>query len=240
MNYIFLLFYNGLFYKGSQSQLNFYTIHDIFLYILYKFNKKIVKSLISSRTDKGVNCLFQIFQIFGKDYYNKKYLINYLNSLNFNIIGVVQVSKKFHCIYSVLSRYYCYIFSLKKELFFNYGFFLNYSLNFYLIIYFFKNFIGFKNFFIFDFYKNFFFYNSSKLIYEINFYKKNLYIYIVIKGNSFLYKMIRNIISYLMYFIYNNYNTYIYNFFYLKYYLFFLPPICPNYLFLIYIKYLLQ
>lgn len=242
MNYIISISYNGFFFKGSQSQLNFSTIHDNFIFFFFKFNKKINKIKFSSRTDKGVNSLLQIIQLYSKKYYFKNKLINYFNYFNkyINVLNIIQITKKFHSLYSIISRIYCYIFSFNKNIFFNYSFFLNINFNIYLLICLLKHILGLKNFFIFDSYKNFFFYKSVRIIYEINIYKKNNYLYFIVKGNSFLYNMIRNIISFLIYLIYNNYNLCIfYNFFYSKNYLFFLKPINSNFLFLIYINYLL-
>lgn len=242
MNYIIFICYNGFFFNGSQSQLNFMTVHDNFTFFFFKFNKKINKIKFSSRTDKGVNSLFQIVYVYNKNFLLKNKIIDYFNYFNkyINILNIIQISRKFHSTYSVLSRVYCYIFSFKNNIFFNYSFFLNLNFNIYLLICILKHILGIKNFFIFDFYKKIFFYNSIRIIYEINIYKKNNYLYLIIKGNSFLYNMIRNIISFLMYLIYNNYNLSIfYSFFYLKNFLFFLNPINSNFLFLIYINYLL-
>lgn len=241
MNYLIIICYNGFFFNGSQSQLNFSTIHDNFIFFFFKFNKKINKIKFSSRTDKGVNSLFQIIHIYNKNYYFKNKIINYFNYFNkyIEVLNIVQISKKFHSLYSIISRVYCYIFSFEKSVFLNYIFFLNINLNIYLLICLLKHILGLKNFFIFNFYKKDLFYKSVRIIYEINFYKKKKYLYFVIKGNSFLYNMIRNIISFLIYLIYNNYNLSVfYSFFYLKYYLFILTPIISNPLFLIYINYL--
>lgn len=238
MNYLIFVFYNGLFYRGSQSQLNFNTISDKIFFYLFKLNKKIYKTIFSGRTDSGVNSLYQIIHIFRKKVFLKKkiFLINnFLKNIFF--FSIIQVSKKFHSIYSVISRIYCYIFSFFKNIY-SYFFFLKFNINFYFLIYYIKYLIGLKNFFIFNSLPYLF--NNIKLIYEINFFKKNLFFYFIIKSNSFLYNMIRNIISFLLYIIYNVYNISVFlYFFYLKY-IFFLFPISPYSLFLIYINYPLK
>ncbi|ASS47138.1 tRNA pseudouridine synthase A [Candidatus Nasuia deltocephalinicola] len=235
MNYIIYISYNGFFYLGSQSQLNFKSIHDQILLSFFKLNKKIYKIVFSSRTDKKVNSLLQIIQIYNKSFFLKKKIFIINNILkNISINAIIQISKKFHSVYSVISRIYCYIFNFYK-CFFNFFFLKKKKINIYFLFFFINHLIGLKNFLLFNslFIDKL---NCIRLIYEINIVKKNNFLYFIIKGNSFLYNMIRNIISYFLFLIFNNYEIFFLSIFYLNYN-FFLPSVYSYSLFLVYINY---
>ncbi len=196
--------YNGSRYIGWQKQNeNDLSIQSIIECKLYNIFGYYIRIFCSSRTDSGVHSIGQIFHFDILNYIDIKKILYSLNSIlpnDINIKWIKYVNFNFHSRYNALARRYIYIIynsAIKSSFLNKLVTFCNYKLDINLMIKSSRFLIGKHNFSSF---------RSSgcesknpvKIIYYLNIFKKNHFIYFDIKANSFLYKMVRNIISCLL------------------------------------------
>ncbi len=196
--------YNGSLYHGWQKQYkNDNSIQNIIensLFLLFKYN---IKIFCSSRTDIGVHSLGQTFHFDIKKYIKIDLILNLLNNIlpiYICIKWIKYVYNNFNARYNAIARKYIYIIynSNLKSVFLNklVTYYNNYiNINFMLKAS--KYLIGRHNFSSFRSSKcesN----NPYKTIFYLNIYKINNFIFFDIKANSFLYHMVRNIVSSLL------------------------------------------
>ncbi len=197
--------YNGNNYNGFQKQYskNVKTIQQIIENILTKISGNEVKIFCSSRTDKGVHSIGQIFHFDTNIYKREK---DWLNISNYNLPNdicfkwVKYVSLNFHARHNVIARRYIYVILnsfLNSSLLYNLVLIFKKKLNIDLMINASKFLLGINDFSSFrssGCQSN----NTIKYIFYFNIFKKGMYIFFDIKANSFLYHMVRNIISCLL------------------------------------------
>ncbi len=196
--------YKGTNYLGWQRQLHINnSIQEVIEKCLSKIAKHKIRIFCSSRTDSGVHSLGQIFHFDTLCYKLEK---EWLLISNFNLPKdisfkwVKYVKKNFHARYNVFSRRYLYFIwnsrirssFLDKLVMYYYN-----KVDISLMIKASKYLLGIHDFTSFqssgceskNIYKN---------IMHLNIFKKNMYIIFDIKANSFLYHMVRNIVSSLL------------------------------------------
>ncbi len=196
--------YNGINYIGWQKQLhNCFSIQEIIEKCLSKISCHKVNIVCSSRTDSGVHSLGQIFHFDTYIYKSEK---EWLLISNFNLPyditfkWVKYVKNNFHARYNVFSRRYLYIIlnsNIRSSFLNKLVMYCNYNLNIDLMLQASYYLLGKHNFSSFrssgceskNPYKN---------IMHLNIFKKKKYIIFDIKADSFLYRMVRNIISSLL------------------------------------------
>ncbi len=214
--------YNGYFYNGWQKQKkNDNSIQSVIensLFILFNYY---VKIFCSSRTDIGVHSLGQTFHFEIKKYIKINKILKFLNYILPNYIyinWIKYVNNNFHARYNAIARRYIYIIYNNKIkcIFLNkLVTFINTNIDINLMLIASKFLIGRHDFSSF---------RSSgceskssyKIIFYLNIYKKNNFIFFDIKANSFLYHMVRNIVSSLLLV-----GTYKYSFLWIKDFLFY-------------------
>ncbi len=196
--------YNGYNYIGWQKQLHSHlSIQEVIETCLSKIAKHKIKIFCSSRTDSGVHSLGQIFH-FDTFCYKKEN--HWLLISNFNLPNditfkwVKYVNNHFHARYNVYSRRYLY-FILNSKI---RSSFLNNLVTYYLgnininlMLQASKFLLGKHDFSSFqssgceskNVYKN---------IMHLKIFKRKMYIIFDIKADSFLYHMVRNIVSCLL------------------------------------------
>ncbi len=199
--------YNGNNYHGFQKQFNCYkhikTIQGIIEKVLTKISGSKVKIFYSSRTDKGVHSIGQIFH-FNTNIYKREE--EWLNISNYNLPNDIvfrwirYISWNFHARYNIIARRYIYI--ILNSYFYSsflYNLVLTFKkkLNVNLMLKASKILLGINDFSSFrssGCQSN----NVIKYIFYFNIFKKGSFIIFDIKANSFLYHMVRNIISCLL------------------------------------------
>lgn len=214
--------YNGSLYHGWQKQYkNDNSIQSIIensLFLLFKYN---IKIFCSSRTDIGVHSLGQTFHFDIKKYIKTDFILNFLNNIlpiYIYIKWIKYVSIKFNARYNAIAKKYIYVIynSNKKLIFLNklvtcIDTYIDVNIMFKASRYL----IGKHNFNSFKSPKcesN----NFYKTILYFNIYKLNNFIFFEIIANSFLYHMVRNIVSSLLLV-----GTYKYSIFWIKDFLFY-------------------
>ncbi len=196
--------YNGFFYHGWQKQNkndnSIQCVIENYLSLFFNYN---IKIFCSSRTDIGVHSLGQIFHFDIKKYIKINLILNYLNNVLLNYIlikWIKYVSINFHSRYNAIARRYIYVMCNID----NKSIFLNKLVTYYneyidinLMLKASRCLIGKHDFSSFRSSKCES-KNPYKIIFYINIYKYKKFIFFDIKANSFLYHMVRNIISSLL------------------------------------------
>ncbi len=196
--------YNGSKYIGWQRQLhNRLTIQEIIENCLSNISMHKINIICSSRTDSGVHSLGQIFHFDTLIYKSEK---EWLLIANFNLPyditfkWIKHVSNNFHARYNVYSRRYLYIIynssirsSFLNKLVMYYNNYLNINLMLKAALFFLgkHDFSSFRS-------SGCESKNPYKNIMHLNIFKKKKYLIFDIKADSFLYHMVRNIISSLL------------------------------------------
>ncbi len=196
--------YNGSQYHGWQKQFkNDNSIQSIIensLFLLFKYN---IKIFCSSRTDVGVHSLGQTFHFDIKKYIKINFLLNLLNKIlpiYICIKWIKYVYMKFNARYNAIARRYIYIIynsNLKSVFLDKLVTYNSNDININIMLKASKFLIGRHNFNSFrssGCESN----NSYKTIFYLNIYKLGNFIFFDIKANSFLYHMVRNIVSSLL------------------------------------------
>ncbi len=196
--------YNGFKYIGWQKQLhNHKSIQKVIEDCLSNISKHRINIICSSRTDSGVHSLGQVFHF---DTFIYKTENEWLLISNFNLPcditfkWIKYVSNNFHARYNVYSRRYLYIIwnSYIRSSFLNqFVMYYNNYIDINLMLKASCFLLGKHNFSSFqssgceskNIYKN---------IMHLNIFKKKNYLIFDIKANSFLYRMVRNIVSSLL------------------------------------------
>ncbi len=195
--------YNGSNYFGWQKQNDKHTIQLVIEKTLSIIANHDINIFCASRTDKGVHSLGQIFHF---DSYSNRTLYEWLsggNSLlpkDITFKWINYINNTFHARFNAIARRYIYVVSYSKIR----SSFLNklvmyypYKLNVSIMLEGAKFLLGEHNFSFFTTSKNQS-KNTIKKVYYIRIYQKNLYTFFDIKANSFLYHMVRNIVSVLL------------------------------------------
>ncbi len=195
--------YNGSNYYGWQKQPNRITVQSVIEKCLSKIANHTIYIYCASRTDSGVHGVNQIFH-FDTFACRKKnewlYGSNAILPKDISFKYIKYIDNNFHARFSAIARRYIYILCNSKircSLLHKQVAYYPYNIDFPLIIKASKLFCGQHNFRFFTSSKNKTF-SYIRNIFYFNIYKKNSYIFFDIKGNSFLYHMIRNIISVLL------------------------------------------
>ena len=217
-NYKITFSYDGSQFFGSQKQKNLRTVQSELEYSVNKLFKNIDNIILSGRTDTGVHAIKQVFN-FKSDLKipleNLKYALNNLLPNDIRISIIESVDSSFHSRFSAISRQYKYLFTT-DDLPVNYQNYISYFKGDVdiKVIHSFFNFIKGEHYF--DIFKK----NGSnenttfRNILDTNIYveeykvltelKKTIRLYTVeITANSFLYRMVRNIMG-LLFEILNN------------------------------------
>ncbi len=196
--------YNGMNYIGWQKQLhNSLSIQEIIEKCLSKITNHKVNIICSSRTDSGVHSLGQMFHFDTYIYKNEN---EWLLIANFNLPYDITfkwmkyVKNNFHARYNVNSRRYLYIIlnsCIRSSFLNNLVMYYRGNINIDFMLQASYYLLGKHDFTSFrssgceskNTYKN---------IMHLNIFKKKKYIIFDIKANSFLYRMVRNIVSSLL------------------------------------------
>ncbi len=195
--------YNGTNYSGWQKNIsNKISIQEIIEKVLSKISGDNIKIFCSSRTDKGVHSLGQVFHF---DTYKYKSENDWLKISNFILPNDIYFkwvkfsSNNFNSRYNAIARRYIYIILNKNRSVFLYNFvlFFNKFLHIDLMLKASRYLLGENDFSSFK---------SSKCqslssfrnIFYLNIFSKGFFIYFDIIADSFLYHMVRNIVSCLL------------------------------------------
>ncbi len=195
--------YNGSNYNGFQSQSNYkkkLTIQGIIESILTKISRSKIKIFCASRTDIGVHSIGQMFHFDTNIYKSEK---DWLVISNYNLPkdicfkSVKYISNYFHARHNVIARRYIYVILnsfLGSSILYNLVLNFKIKLNIDLMLKASRILLGINDFSSFKS-SGCQSKNNIKYIFHFNIFKKGLYIFFDIKANSFLYHMVRNIIS---------------------------------------------
>ncbi len=197
--------YNGSNYIGWQKQnsLQLYSIQGVIEKILSVIAKHNVDIFCSSRTDAGVHSIGQVFHFDTLTFRTERdWLFSANNNLPYDIAfkWVKFISLDFHARFSALSRRYIYVIYMSKIR----SCFLNklvtyyfYDLDVNLMSKASKFLLGEHDFSSFKS-SGCESINPIRNVLNISIYKKNNFIFFDITANSFLYRMVRNIVSSLL------------------------------------------
>ncbi len=206
MNYRFLVCvkYNGSGYSGWQKQSdNGFSVQNKIEESLSKIANHKVNIFCSSRTDAGVHSIGQTFHF---DTFRKRTINEWLFGTNsilpkdISFKWVKNVSINFHARFNAIARRYIYIICNSKLR----CSFLNKLVTYYPIYLNVEDMLKGSKFLLGE--HDFSFFRSSKCqsksafrnIIDIKIFRKGVYIFFVIKADSFLYRMVRNIIGSLL------------------------------------------
>lgn len=200
-----IITYDGSKFNGYGKQPHKNTIQDKLEDALYKINSnKIVKTFASSRTDTGVHAKILYIQFeLNKNITDIKYKLNKILPKEIRVLDVKDMeNKNFNVRYDVLSKTYEYLFMMNKTPFFSKYFSqIPKNIDIELMIEASKEFIGEHDFSAFSSAKTDVI-NKTRKIYSIVFKEDKFMNYdilsIKIKGNGFLYNMVRIIIGTLL------------------------------------------
>lgn len=118
MRYFFEIAYNGKNYVGWQSQLNAVGVQSIVEEVLSKVFREQLKIFGSSRTDAGVHCIQQFFQVDIDKEFDSKQLLPRLNSFlpkDIAINGIRKVKPGMSARHDAIQRAYRYQITQKKD-----------------------------------------------------------------------------------------------------------------------------
>ncbi len=195
--------YNGTNYIGWQKQFKKNSIQEVIENMLSKISNHEVKIFCASRTDLGVHSLGQIFHFDTFKYRNEnEWLIisNYNLPKDIYFKWVKNVSLNFHSRYNAISRRYIYIIlnsNIQNVFLYNLVFFFNKKLDINLMLLASRILLGENDFSSFRS-SGCQSISSIRRIFYFNIYNNGLFIFFDIIANSFLYHMVRNIISSLL------------------------------------------
>lgn len=200
-NYKIIINYDGTKYSGWQKQGNTdNTIQGKIEQILFKMTGKETEVFGSGRTDAGVHAKYQVanFKIDTnkKDFEILEYINKYLPK-DIAIISIEEVDIRFHSRLNAKSKTYLYRINNSKigNVFErNFVFQEEEKLNLEKMIDASKSFLGERDFFAFSSGKKTK-KSTVRTIYYINIFKENNEIKIIVKGNGFLYNMVRIIVG---------------------------------------------
>ncbi|WP_367670535.1 tRNA pseudouridine(38-40) synthase TruA [Sodalis-like secondary symbiont of Drepanosiphum platanoidis] len=192
--------YDGTNYHGWQKQKHSISIQECLEKALSKIANEPISIYCAGRTDTGVHAVNQVVHFYTKSYRKIKSWILGLNSnlpKDIYVKWIIYVKESFHARFSAISRCYKYIIynNTYNSVFLNKKvFYISKKLDIDKMKYAGKYLLGTHNFKLLISTKcqtN----NYIRTIYKFKIYKKNNFILIKIKANSFLYKMVRNIVG---------------------------------------------
>lgn len=200
-NLAFGIEYDGNNYYGWESQIKIYSIKDILEYAISKIANHEVKIFCAGRTDSGVHAYNQVINFKTYSKRKKKSWIKGVNTFlpkDISVIWVKYVLNDFHARYSALSRSYRYIIynnSIRSSMLKNRVNNIFFNLNVKKMHESSQVLIGEHDFSSFRASRC-----QSRSAYReikyINIYRKKKYFIIIdITANSFLYRMVRNIVG---------------------------------------------
>ena len=197
MRYLMIVQYNGLNYNGFQKQHNRNTIQDKLEEALLTITKENVNCVGSGRTDAKVNAYFQPVHFDIEKEINTEKVLYSLNGILPNDIKVLQLVKSdIHARFDAKNKTYVYkmyVSNVDLPLYSN-ALQISPSLNLKEMKKFLKILVGSHDF------KGFMASGSEvegtvRTIYNAKLIKEGAYLNLHIKGNGFLYKMVRNIVG---------------------------------------------
>lgn len=201
MRYLVNFSYDGSCFFGLAKQKDKKTVQSQIEKLLSKRFDTDIKTIVSSRTDKGVHS-FDSYLHFDAKKVDINNLISFLNkSLNGEIFirRIDYVNNDFHCRYSVLEKTYLYIINIDEFKPIEKNYILQYckEINIKKVKKASKYLIGEHNFKMFTPSNNL---QKSYIrkINKIDIYTKNNYVYFSITGSGFLQYMVRNIVRLLL------------------------------------------
>ncbi len=195
--------YDGSRYYGWQKQPGLITVEGEIEKAIKKITKEEIKIYGSGRTDKGVHARGQIanFITNSKIPPNKiKEAVNNVLPKDISIKHSCIVSDDFHSRYHAKGKEYKYLIynnRIRSSLLWKYTHHIPYALNINLMQKAAKEFIGtydFASFMAKGSNKK----NTVRTIYDLNINKNDKIIQVSVKGNGFLYKMVRTIVGTLL------------------------------------------
>ena len=197
MRYLMIVQYNGLNYNGFQKQNNKNTIQDKLEETLSVILKEQVQCTGSGRTDAKVNAYFQPVHFDTEKEINTQKVLFSLNGILPNDIKVISlVESNLHARFDAKNKTYVYkMYTSNVELPLNNNALkISPDLNFKEMKKFLKLITGTHDF------KGFMASGSAvestvRTIYKAKLIKEGLSLTLKIKGNGFLYKMVRNIVG---------------------------------------------
>lgn len=193
--------YNGSDFKGYQKQVTARTVQGELESALKLIYKQSITTFCAGRTDTGVHALQQVasYKIPSSITISCKTVHKALNALlpsDINISRVKKEHNKFHARFSPTARTYLYIIdnsSLSSPFHYNQTWHFSPKIDIKKLKKTLKYFVGSHNFKAFCEKPST--QNYNRTIYYIKVKKKKNLIYVYIKGNSFLRRMIRNIMG---------------------------------------------
>ena len=208
-NYKVHISYDGSYFRGSQKQPLLTTVQGVIEENLNIFFDDVEKVIFSGRTDTGVHANEQVFNFYSKLKIPPKNLQNALNKMldHITVNKIEYASLDFNARFSSKSRHYVYLFTDQAipVILCDYISFFNGIIDESLVNNFLEIISGSHYFDIFKkegsksnstfrtIYSTYFSSEEFKVLTDL---KKNIKIYkIEIIGNSFLYRMVRNIIG---------------------------------------------
>jgi len=192
--------YEGTSYHGWQKQPQALTVQKVVEESLSRLFNEPIKTQAAGRTDAGVHAKTQVVNFKTHLYLPRRAIICGLNTYlpeDIRVKSAKEVSLDFHAQRSALNRTYRYViynYSFTPPFYRNFVWKVPFNLKIRLMREASKFLIGEYDFSSFQAQGSF---TSSprRKIEKIDFFKKGRFIFIYIKANSFLYKMVRNIVG---------------------------------------------
>jgi len=208
-NVVLVIAYQGTFFKGFQSQPNQRTVYDTVVQALNEIYKEPVKCSFSGRTDSGVHAAEQHMNFETTQYIPSEGLLRAAQSLlpgDIQCRAVFYAEAEFDARFSACSREYRYRFSLEpvSVVLRPYVYELNGNVDLNVLNRLGQMLLGTHDFAGFSCEGSevtttlrtlYYFEVKEKVILDLVNSDKARYYEVVIIGNSFLYKMVRNIIG---------------------------------------------
>lgn len=192
--------YDGTNYCGWQKQKNCPSIQEEIEKAIFKVTGEKVNLIGAGRTDKGVHAQGQVANFMTTSSIPAdrfKYALNSKLPSDIKIIESQLVDKSFHSRYDALGKKYAYIIfnrEILNPLYRNYSYHIPYGLDYEKMKIAAEYFKGTHDFSAFMA-SNSSVKNTVRTIYDIDLKKDGELIYISIKGNGFLYNMVRIIVG---------------------------------------------
>lgn len=188
--------YDGTNYVGWQRQINGIAVQEKIERAIYEVTGENVNVIASGRTDSGVHAKGQVANFFTKARVpgeRFKFALNTKLPLDITIIESEEVDHDFHSRYDAVAKEYSYLIYndlIRSSLYRNYAYFVGYDLDFGEMEKGARHFLGKHDFLSFAGAKNIL-EDTFRTIYDIDLSKNGSFIKLKVKGNGFLYNMVR-------------------------------------------------
>lgn len=192
--------YDGTNYVGWQKQTNGIGVQAKIEEAIYKTTGEKVNLIGSGRTDSKVHAKGQVANFYTKSKVpgeRFKYALNTKLPLDIGIIESEEVDYHFHSRYDAKAKKYIYLIynnPIRSPLYRNYSYHIPYKLDFKEMERGGEFFIGTHDFLSFTGSKNVL-ENTIRTIYSLELEKQGEFIKVSVKGNGFLYNMVRIIVG---------------------------------------------